>query len=422
VGQEIRYRQEDVRKYADEDGDKTRIHRTDTTVWVTGKNSDGTYRLVFHTKYRRDANSDEKQHQDYHFFAKCSMHDDGRYNAAQAHSTYTGREFADMFPRLPPGMKNVDVGWSSRSALDNARSEFSTIPPTDSKNTWSFREVKETALDPIYAERHTAIYHFGLESGLIDNAELKREQGWGVVSSGLESLRLVGVSVREAGWISQFDRESEIFFKADQALWTAQGASLRDLRSTEEAVAKAERVYQEVDAAIKLPESRELLKNYEKWFRDNCGYLRDDAKKFISKLDQPAAEWELTDLDGKAHKLSDYRGKILILVFWYRGCGWGIRALPELSRMKRDFLNQPIAVLGMNTDDDASDARFVVETMKIPYPVLRANDIKETYPVNGCPTFVLVDQNGIIRNLRFGYSKSLYDDMAQHIINLLPDR
>ncbi len=45
-----------------------------------------------------------------------------------------------------------------------------------------------------------------------------------------------------------------------------------------------------------------------------------------------AREWELKDLEGRPHALKDYRGKIVVLDFWYRNCIWCVRAMPQVLR------------------------------------------------------------------------------------------
>jgi peroxiredoxin len=57
------------------------------------------------------------------------------------------------------------------------------------------------------------------------------------------------------------------------------------------------------------------------------------------------------DVDGKPFRLGDYRGKVVVLDFWYRGCGWCIKAMPQLNALAGQFEGRPVALLGMNTDN-----------------------------------------------------------------------
>src|SRR5262249_25029221 len=125
------------------------------------------------------------------------------------------------------------------------------------------------------------------------------------------------------------------------------------------------------------------------------------------------------DLDGKHHSLDTYRGKVVVLDFWYRGCGWCIRAMPQVQQLSEDFKKEPVVVLGMNTDAEEKDARFVAEKMNIAYPVLRANGLQEKYKVEGFPTLIIIDQQGIVHDVHVGSSATLRKDVGNVIKDLL---
>jgi peroxiredoxin len=159
----------------------------------------------------------------------------------------------------------------------------------------------------------------------------------------------------------------------------------------------------------------EKLKNHAEQAR----WIAEGAKRLLKVLGKPAADWDTKDLDGKPHALKDYRGKVVILDFWYRGCGWCIRAMPQVNQLANDFKNEPVAILGMNTDQDEKDAQFVVEKMKLTYPVLKATGVPEKYEVAGFPTLVIIDQQGNVHDVHVGYSPTLRDDVAAVVKKLL---
>ena len=45
-----------------------------------------------------------------------------------------------------------------------------------------------------------------------------------------------------------------------------------------------------------------------------------------------AWDWEAKGIDGTVHRLSEYRGKVVVMDFWYRGCGWCMGAMPKIKR------------------------------------------------------------------------------------------
>ena len=146
----------------------------------------------------------------------------------------------------------------------------------------------------------------------------------------------------------------------------------------------------------------------------------DSAKRRADVVGKAAAGWELKGLDGKTHTLTEYRGKVVVLDFWYRGCGWCIKAMPQLNALTGQFEGRPVAVLGMNTDRDEADAKFVSDAMGLKYETLRALGIPEKYGVQGFPTLIVIDPEGKVREVHVGYSPTLQTDLTKLIEGLLP--
>src|SRR5207248_10352034 len=116
-----------------------------------------------------------------------------------------------------------------------------------------------------------------------------------------------------------------------------------------------------------------LLTEHEQYAK----YYVEEAERRAAVLDKPAAEWSTVDLEGKPHALKDYRGKVVILDFWYRTCFWCVRAMPQVKEVAAQFKGRPVVVLGMNTDAKEEDARFVVEKMGLNYATLKAAGLPE---------------------------------------------
>jgi peroxiredoxin len=137
----------------------------------------------------------------------------------------------------------------------------------------------------------------------------------------------------------------------------------------------------------------------------------------------PAATWKLPDLAGKTHSLADYRGKVVLLDFWYRNCPWCLRSVPQLKQLAAEFQGQPVILIGMNVDKVEADARFVVEKMRLDYLNLRTDeDLLKKYGMPGCPAFVVIDRQGTVREIHLGYSPNFYHDMSDLVRQLLAQR
>src|SRR5262249_3012980 len=104
---------------------------------------------------------------------------------------------------------------------------------------------------------------------------------------------------------------------------------------------------------------------------NSVSYRVERATRRAGLLGKPAAGWEGAGLAGKTRRLADYRGKVVVLDFWYRGCGWCMFAMPQVNRLAETFRDEPVAVLGMTIDEKVEDARVVVEAMGLRYPAIR---------------------------------------------------
>lgn len=161
------------------------------------------------------------------------------------------------------------------------------------------------------------------------------------------------------------------------------------------------------------------MDKYLTYHEKRINYLKKIANEQSAVLNQPSSSWETTDFKGRTYSIDSLRGKVVLLDFWYRGCGWCIRAMPQITQIVDYFQNQDVIVLGMNTDRDPNDAEFVIKKMELNYPNLKAKNIPKKYGVRGYPTLIVIDPNGIVRNFHVGYSPDLRENVINSVEVLL---
>ena len=133
-------------------------------------------------------------------------------------------------------------------------------------------------------------------------------------------------------------------------------------------------------------------------------------KRFVGK---PAPPLVLKDTKGVPVKLSDYRGRVVLLNFWYSTCFPCRMETPDLIALYQAYKERGLVVLGINTDplimpaDAGGMLQRFIDTYKIPYPVLVADrKVYEDYgrtPI--APITLLVDRQGTIARVFWGATR-----------------
>jgi thiol-disulfide isomerase/thioredoxin len=93
--------------------------------------------------------------------------------------------------------------------------------------------------------------------------------------------------------------------------------------------------------------------------------------------------------------------------------------MPQLNELAQKYQGKPVAVIGMNTDKDTADARFVVEKLRLSYTNVLARGEDKKYRVQGFPTLFVIDAKGVIRDIHVGYSPDLKEKLSRAIRNVI---
>jgi thiol-disulfide isomerase/thioredoxin len=115
-----------------------------------------------------------------------------------------------------------------------------------------------------------------------------------------------------------------------------------------------------------------------------------------------APEIDGEDLDGKRMKLSDYRGKVVVLDFWADWCGYCQAMYPQERELVKQNAGKPFALLGVNSDADRVQIRKVVAEQQLNWPSWwDGGDAKRgiglKWNVKSFPTVLVLDAKGVIR-------------------------
>jgi peroxiredoxin len=133
-----------------------------------------------------------------------------------------------------------------------------------------------------------------------------------------------------------------------------------------------------------------------------------------------APDFVLDDASGKPVKLSDFRGKVVLLNFWATWCAPCNLEIPWFMELQDKYRDSGFAALGVSLDENGWDAvRPYIDERKVNYRVMVGNDdVAQLYGAASLPTTFLIDKSGRIAGTHVGLcSKSEYEADIRAVIN-----
>ncbi len=118
-----------------------------------------------------------------------------------------------------------------------------------------------------------------------------------------------------------------------------------------------------------------------------------------------APDFTLKDSTGATVRLSDYRGKVVLLDFWATWCGPCKIEIPWFMEFENKYKNRGFAVLGVSMDEGGwDDVKPYIEQRKMNYRVMVGNEhIGALYGgLDALPTTFLIDRDGRIAKVHVG--------------------
>jgi peroxiredoxin len=134
---------------------------------------------------------------------------------------------------------------------------------------------------------------------------------------------------------------------------------------------------------------------------------------------QLAFDFTLDDVSGQRIKLSDLRGRPVVINFWATWCPPCRQELPALQSAYQRFRDQGVVLLGVNLKENVETIQNFTTQFGLTYPLLLDRDgaVSERYQVRGIPTTVIVDADGVVRARHVGPLTE--DKFAEYVSPLL---
>lgn len=414
-GQELTFHSSSQFKYGEEKTAGEHGSTGDYTVWVTRANPDGSFHLILRDKnvFSQTFNGKKSDQPVRTTMAYADVFPDGRVlpNKTIRYQDLPGA----LFPQLPRNESEARAGWESERNFDKV-----VCKPASGAGKFVFDTETISPFNKIYLMTNNARQTFDPTKGLITRSDSKSSQVYGFNGKGAGTLELVSVKEIPLPELKTFTEGADKYFEvADAYEEKTAAASKAPPEKAKELLATAAKDLKTAASEMKNDELKRVLEEKFKEHERMAGYYVEEAKSRAKIMGKAAPEFETTSIDGKNVKLADLRGQVVVLDFWYRGCGWCIKAMPQMNQLAEDFAGQPVTIFGMNTDRDEKDAKFVMEKMELKYPSLKAEGIPQRFGVRGFPTLIIIDQQGKVHDIHVGYSPTLREDVAKQIRDLL---
>jgi len=399
------------------------VTNTTSQFLVWNKNQDGSFRVIVHRNtsgYRIIQDTIRKENEPQTIWAYFDVYPDGKITKNVSLDNFDPSLY---FIPLPNDTITAFNGWEFFDSSSQVRNLYQIDDPNFSDSIWKINISQQTPFDSIYLMSSSSIFYINSKKGVMVKKESESSTDYGYSSGITNSLvTLDSIKPIDTVRLKPFVNELIAYFQVESAY--------------NQILEKVE--YNSPHANLIMANAKDLIEQAKTNFRDSIiismlddmldtheqikNSLAEDSMWYAKTLDKKAADWKLKDLNEKAHSLKQYKGKVVILDFWYRGCPWCIRAMPMINQIAENFKNAPVAVLGMNIDKKKDDALFVADKMKLIYPSLQCGDVYKKYDVTGFPTLFIIDKKGMIRDVHIGYSPDLGEKVTKKINSLLENK
>jgi thiol-disulfide isomerase/thioredoxin len=133
----------------------------------------------------------------------------------------------------------------------------------------------------------------------------------------------------------------------------------------------------------------------------------------------PAPELALKDIRGRTLRLSDYRGKVVLLNFWATWCAPCRAEMPDLVKWQREHKSRGLQVIGVTyPPQELAEVRQFIRSIKVNYPVAMGREETKALFDKGetLPVTVVIDRKGTVRGVIQGI---LYPEEFEQVVKPL---
>jgi len=133
-----------------------------------------------------------------------------------------------------------------------------------------------------------------------------------------------------------------------------------------------------------------------------------------------AIDFEVTALNNKKYSLSSLKGKIIVMNFWFTGCGPCIQEIPSLNELVQKYKGKDVVFLAFSLDDNLGLINKFLKKYPFKYEIIsNSRNISKEYNVKTFPSHIIIGKDGNIISQFIGGGEHIKDDLSSLINRLL---
>ena len=146
------------------------------------------------------------------------------------------------------------------------------------------------------------------------------------------------------------------------------------------------------------------------------------AKSSFAELPGSSApDFVLKSMTGENLRLSEFRGRVVLLTFWASWCGECRSQLEGLASLHERYSSAGLELLAVSLDTRRRQVEDAMRAANVVYPVLHdvGGEVGQLYEVSSMPLVVLIDREGVVREVYEGYKRGNEEEYLERVRALM---